>query len=89
MHRWLYDVLLEPGGAIRCDGEGRHLMREIPPSQLHVREERRNAVGVDGGSVVRQQMLSVAPALVVRLVLPLVLVASVGEFDQERLLRAR
>ena len=89
VHRWLYDVLLEPRGAVGCDGERRHLMREIPSGQLHVGEERRNAIGVDGRSVVRQQMLGVAPTLVVCLVLPLVLVATVGEFDQQRLLRSR
>jgi len=89
VHRWLYDVLLEPRGAVGCDGERRHLMREIPSGQLHVGEERRNAIGVDGRSVVRQQMLGVAPTLVVCLVLALVLVTTVGEFDQQRLLRSR
>lgn len=90
MHRRLDNVLSEPGGAVGPDGERRHVVREIA-SDLHLRQERGQAVGVDG-IVGREEAAGavggVAPALVVRLVLALVLVAAVGELDEQRLRRA-
>ncbi len=144
----LDDVLAEPGRAVgRHGSEGRHVLRELASGELHVRQQRRQSVGVDArlAVVVREQRLALigagpasgagpglrsscaaaaaaaaaaasasscaacaaaahqSVAAVVadqtdlggqtvvqrRLVLALVLVAAVGELDQQRLLRTR
>ncbi len=91
MHGRLDNVLSQPGGAVGPNGERRHLVREIT-SELHVGEQGGQSV-VDGIVVGREESAGsvggVAPALVVSLVLALVLVAAVGEFDEERLGRSR
>ena len=93
----LDDVLAEPWSSVGCDREGRHL-RELASGQLHVRQQRRQSVVVHSAAVVvrKERLAGVgapsAPSgrfVKRRLVLPLVLVASVGEFDQKRLRRAR
>ena len=97
LHRRLHNVLREPRSAVRPNGERRHMVlvvmmvREIA-SQMHLRKQSRQTVGVHW-TVVRQQTASwtvcLSPALVVRLVLTLILVATVGELDEQWLRWAR